>query len=68
MHKRFYKLTIVLNAAVETVYAEIGTRLYPDLAVEDSANVVLRFAPGAVAAIDTSWSLPPGNPFESELS
>jgi predicted dehydrogenase len=40
------------------VYAEIDTRFYPGLAVDDLGILMLRLANGMTASLDASWSRP----------
>ncbi len=49
----------MLQDEVAEVYAEIGHLLYPDLGIDDCGLLSMRFASGAFATLDTSWSRPP---------
>lgn len=45
----------ILGDEIEEVYAESGT-LFHDLEVDDTGMLNLKFASGAIAVLDTSWS------------
>jgi predicted dehydrogenase len=51
---------------VEAVAAETGSLLW-SAAVEDCALLSLRMDGGAVAALDPSWSVPAGNPWDYDF-
>lgn len=48
------------GAEVQTVAAEVDT-LFTDITVDDSALLTMNFNNGAIASIDPSWSVRPGN-------
>jgi predicted dehydrogenase len=61
----------VTGQEVAAVAAETGSLLWPELrsaGVEDCALLTLRLAGGAVAALDPSWSVPAGNPWDYDFS
>ena len=57
----------LVDAEVESVYAEVGTLIHRDLEVEDCAVLLLRFQNGMVASVDPSWSIPTSNPYHYDL-
>jgi predicted dehydrogenase len=48
----------IFEAEITQVYAEIDTRLHPDLPVDDVATVMLSLSNGVFASLDPSWSRP----------
>jgi len=48
----------IFEAEITRVYAEIDTRLHPDLPVDDVATVMLTLSNGLIASLDPSWSRP----------
>jgi len=48
----------IFEAEITQVYAEIDTKLHPDLAVDDVATVMLTLSNGIFASLDPSWSRP----------
>jgi predicted dehydrogenase len=48
----------IFDTEVTQVYAEIDTRLHPDLPVDDVATVMLSLSNGIIASLDPSWSRP----------
>jgi predicted dehydrogenase len=60
-------LRYVLGAEVESVSAETGTLLHPELAVDDCAILLLKFSTGAVASVDPSWSIPANHPYHYDF-
>jgi predicted dehydrogenase len=59
-------MRFVSGLEVATVYAESGT-LFNDIDVDDAAVVDLTFSNGAIGAIDPSWSVRPGNPWDYDF-
>lgn len=53
----------LIGSEVESVFAETGTLLHPDLPVEDCALLLLKFHNGVVASVDPSWSIPARHPY-----
>ena len=58
----------MLQDEVVEVYAEIGNLIYPDIHIDDCGILSLRFASGAFATIDTSWSRPRINPVGGDVT
>ncbi|HIC89807.1 MAG TPA: Gfo/Idh/MocA family oxidoreductase [Anaerolineae bacterium] len=56
------------GSEVQTVYAQAGTLLHPDLAVEDCGLLLLEFANGAIGSVDPSWSRPASFPFYGDMT
>jgi UDP-N-acetylglucosamine 3-dehydrogenase len=48
----------IFETEITRVYAEIDTRLHPDLPVDDVATVMLTLSNGLIASLDPSWSRP----------
>jgi predicted dehydrogenase len=48
----------IFDAEITRVYAEIDTRLHPDLPVDDVATLMLTLSNGVFASLDPSWSRP----------
>jgi len=48
----------IFDAEITQVYAEIDTRLHPDLPVDDVATLLLTLSNGVFASLDSSWSRP----------
>jgi predicted dehydrogenase len=48
----------IFEAEITRVYAEIDTRLHPDLPVDDVATLMLSLSNGVFASLDPSWSRP----------
>jgi predicted dehydrogenase len=48
----------IFEAEITRVYAEIDTRLHPELPVDDVATVMLTLSNGLIVSLDPSWSRP----------
>jgi len=48
----------IFSAEITEVYAEVGTRLHPGLAVDDVAILTLTLDNGVIATLDPSWARP----------
>ncbi|MFL5759408.1 MAG: Gfo/Idh/MocA family protein [Thermomicrobiales bacterium] len=48
----------IFEAEITQVYAEIDTRVHPDLPVDDVATLMLVLSNGIFASLDPSWSRP----------
>lgn len=57
----------LLDDEVESVFAEAGTLLHPNLQVEDCALLLLKLRGGAAVSVDPSWSIPASNPYHYDL-
>lgn len=60
-------MRFILEAEVETVFAEKGTFRQQGLKVEDCALLSLTFQGGVIATVDPSWSLPENNPYHYDF-
>ncbi|MDW8065489.1 MAG: Gfo/Idh/MocA family oxidoreductase [Anaerolineae bacterium] len=52
---------------VVEVYAEIGNLLPPEIPVEDSGLIALRFSRGSIGVVDPSWIYPPSFPTYGDM-
>lgn len=55
-------MRFVSGIEATSVSAEVGTLFQPELAVDDAALLLLRFAGEVTASVDPSWSIPAANP------
>jgi len=64
MFQAIHDLDIVrwLGGPVTRVHAEASSRLLASFGVADTLVATLRFAGGAVGAVESSWALPPESP------
>jgi predicted dehydrogenase len=57
----------VLGSEVESVFAETGRLIRPELSVEDCAQLLIKFRNGATASVDPSWSISAHNPYHYDF-
>lgn len=60
-------LRYLLGSEVESVFAESGTLIHKELAVDDCGLMLLKFRSGVAASVDPSWSIPANHPYHYDF-